>query len=334
MKNMELFNGRKNKKFECVENIINDIIDGNEYTRKDIIEIIRYYGFNEPDIELEKNILNENKNIKKNFNLLEKKEDKFYPVIDSKIPIRFSNIELCWLRIMVEDPRIKYHLNENLLNKLKSKLKKFDKECKTDFWIKKNIDNNVYLKNTDKTIKNLEVLQKAIKQNKFIKYTYVRKDGKRLENKVGFPFKIEYSVRNDKYWLIVLIEDKKYESSRMIKIIVSNLECIELYNNENSKVKDEILKFYDSKKNKVTPLVLEVEDINNALERCFFLFSHYDKESYYDKEKDKYIIKIYYYDFDEAEIIKDILSLGSCIIVIEPQNIRNKIIERIKKSIE
>lgn len=334
MKNMELFNERKNKQFECVENIINDILDGNEYTRKDIIEFIKYYGFNEPDIELEKNILNENIDKKKNLNLLEKKGDKFYPVINSKIPIRLSKLELYWLRAMIEDPRIKYHLDEKLLDKLRNKLKNFDEGCNLDFWIRKNIDNKIVLEDTDRMIKNISILEKAIKLKKFIKYTYIKKSGERLKNKVGFPFKIEYSVRNDKYWVIVLIKDDKSGDIRMVKDIVSNLEHIELYENENDKVKGEILKFYESKKNKEIPLILEVEDKNNALERCFHLFSNYDKNAYYDKERNKYILKIYYYDFDKGELIKDILSLGSCVIVVEPKEIRDKIIERIKKTIE
>lgn len=336
---MELFNENKNKYFECIQSIINDIINGNNYSDKDIINIIRKNGFNEPDIEFEKAILNENRcsnNSKLSeygkINLLKKEANNYYPVIKSSVPIRPSSIELQWLKMMLEDNRVNLHLDESVAIRLKERLKKLEVELNLDFWIKKNIDMNGDSEDNEKLKENIRILSEAIQKKKFIKYTSFSEEGKQFVNKVGCPFKIEYSIRNNKYRVAVLIENEDNKEIRVAKVIVSNFQTIELCDNSEHLVAEEIINFYNNKKNTQQPLVLEVEDKNNAKDRCFHLFSFYDKEAYYDREKNMHILKIFYYSFDEGEIIKDILSLGSSVVVLEPVSIRNKVIERIRKA--
>ena len=76
----------------------------------------------------------------------------------------------------------------------------------------------------------------------------------------------------------------------------------------------------------------EIEDNKNTLDRCFNLFSAYDKRYYYDDNN--LILNIYYHDFDEAEIVRDILSLGKSVIVLEPKKIRDKVVNRILRNFD
>lgn len=62
-------------------------------------------------------------------------------------------------------------------------------------------------------------------------------------------------------------------------------------------------------------------------------FSSFERTSKIIKDN-VYEITLYYYTFQEEEIIRKILSLGSYITVLEPSKIREKIIERVKKAIE
>jgi predicted DNA-binding transcriptional regulator YafY len=76
-------------------------------------------------------------------------------------------------------------------------------------------------------------------------------------------------------------------------------------------------------------VVLDVEPANHVIERCFRLFSYYERKAVYDREDRRYRLEIVYYSYDEAEVVRDILSLGSSVIVLEPAELRNKIYERI-----
>lgn len=45
-------------------------------------------------------------------------------------------------------------------------------------------------------------------------------------------------------------------------------------------------------------------------------------------------MRIYYYEFEEAEIISRILYLGRNVVVVNPQHIRDRIISRVKNALE
>ena len=86
-------------------------------------------------------------------------------------------------------------------------------------------------------------------------------------------------------------------------------------------------------KNEAEPIILKLNAAQyNVFERCFNIFSNYDKEiSRLDKTS--YQLKIYAREhFDKAEIVQNILSLGSSIVVLAPQNLRQQIIAAIQES--
>ena len=73
-------------------------------------------------------------------------------------------------------------------------------------------------------------------------------------------------------------------------------------------------KLIEEKKKWDDPLILEVNNIYGSVESCFSLFNFYHREVYYDESIKRHILKIYYYDFDESELVRDILSLGDGVI--------------------
>lgn len=333
---MELFNEYKNRYFECIQNITNDIYSGVKYKESDIKDFIENNTFNELEYSLVDNILNnKSKYTNKNgeectrIKLFKQENDIYSLSINSPIPIRPTNIERKWLKMLIEDSKGKANLDDNISQKLLKKLKYVESNNLNRYWIQKNIDKNG--DEIDETNFNrlITILSTAIQEEKLIKYTSVNKNKEVFENNICFPYRIEYSIKNNKYRVIAL--PKGYD--RAIKINVSSFKSIEIINEIDNETNEKILSFINGKKNLQEPLVLEIENKFNTVERCFSLFSYYDKEAYYDREKNKHILKVYYYSFDEAEIIKDILSLGSCVIVIEPAGIRNKIIERIRKAL-
>lgn len=85
-----------------------------------------------------------------------------------------------------------------------------------------------------------------------------------------------------------------------------------------------------------TEVSLRLTDTRNAVERCFALFGAYDKMSRIEPDG-KYFLTIRYHDFDEDEVFERIVSLGAAAVVLEPERLRRRVIERllsIKKILE
>lgn len=321
---MELFNDYKNRYYRCIQNIINEIYNGKKYTKKDIRKILQ-------DAYLEQEFVLVNEFVNGEFFEF---EDEFAKLrIDSNIPIRLNDLEIAYLKMFVEDEEFNKVLDEEILTKLKQKLDKIDSLNYNQYWKRENIDK--FGDNLD----NLEfrnkiiILAKAILNNKFIKYSSKNRKGDVFEDKIAYPYKIEYSIKNNKYRLIVFCDD------RAIKINIESITKVEILedkdfssmdksNLQNKKIKE----FINNKKNIDKPIVLKIEDNKNTLDRCFNLFSAYDKRYYYDDNN--LILNIYYHDFDEAEIVRDILSLGKSVIVLEPKKIRDKVVNRILRNFD
>ena len=105
---------------------------------------------------------------------------------------------------------------------------------------------------------------------------------------------------------------------------LENITLIDDVTNENLSVEYE-----EYLKNNTKTLVLDVEPVSHVIERCFRIFSYFDRNARYDKEENKYRLEISYLNADEGEIVKDVLSLGGYVTVIEPKQLQKKVYKRI-----
>ncbi len=337
---MELFNEHKNNYFAVIQDIINDSVNGIKFTEEDIFRIFIKRGIlkknnknNYENLELKDALLNkfdgyEKEN--KNLYLLQMNNDSVYrPIINKRVPIRASHLESQWLKMMIEDPIIKLLLDEKTIQNLHDRLQNIDSIYNQDYFLGKNIDASYEDIEIEAFDTKFKTLNKAIVERKFIKYTNEANNGKLFKDEVAFPFRIEYSGKDNKFRLSIL----SLKDERPVAINISNLKYVEIIDETNEALRKKALELIISKKAE-QPLSIEVENKRNSVERCFYLFSCYEKDAYFDKEKNKHVLKMYYYKFDEKEIIKDILSLGSSVVVIEPESIRCEIIGRLKKHLK
>ena len=79
---------------------------------------------------------------------------------------------------------------------------------------------------------------------------------------------------------------------------------------------------------------MDVEPVGHVIERCFRICSFYDRMARYDRENKKYTLEISYLKSDEAEVIRDILSLGGYVVVTEPRRIQKEVYKRIVQARE
>lgn len=329
---MELFNEVKNCYYTCMQNIINRIVlEGENFDSKQILEYFSNNAYNtkentssENGDKFIKELFEESNNIK-SVALLTKSESFLKPSLDEAVPIMFTKMELQYLKTLLDYKGFCMLLGEKICRKLNVNLSKVEsfkwQEICISNGIKKATDNVLEPDLASK----IQIIVEAIIDEKSLIYKAMAKDGSEYKN--GIPYRILYSHRTGVFQLIIVSK----EQDRPILVNIQNLTDIELGDvcKDMHKHASELI---DKKKNYDAPLVLEVKAIYGSVERCFSLFSYHHKEAYYDETIKKYILKIYYYDFDEKELVRDVLSLGDAVLVRSPENIRQQVIDRIKKA--
>ena len=133
----------------------------------------------------------------------------------------------------------------------------------------------------------------------------------------------------NRFFLIVWDEAE----DRAVKINIHRLETLETAEEPiSSDTEEKFIKFLSERKCEVTFRLTDKES-TNAFDRCFSLFSAYDKEACAEKE-DVYTIRVFFQSFDRREIISRLLSLGSVAVVLDPPDIRDEIVGRLKQAWE
>lgn len=312
---MEYFNTYKNSLFTLLTRIMNQSVEGREFSEDEIEAMLIDNGL--ADEEFIKSVLGYNNS----YGIM---DFDFRPMInsDKKIPINPNKIEKRWLKSIIHNDFTKLFVDEKLVCKLESKLKDEEPLFEIDLSTE-NID--------------VELIKKIIfsfRNDKFIKYSFTY-NNKEYE-KIGIPFKLNYDLSKNKFRLSVYCiktENFFYNDIDDIK----SIEILEEIDDDLLKLKDSINNvgknefFKKQMKNKMDVLKLEIipKFGMNTVERAHLLFSSYDKRSF--NIDDKYILEVNYYKFDEQNVIKKILNLGIYATVIEPENIKQRIIELILK---
>lgn len=330
---MELFNEVKNSYYTCIQNIINQmILDNEEFDSKKIIDYLSESAFN-----IDENLLNvkgdkflkelfeDNKNIK-TVSLLKKYNDRFEPVFDEAIPSMLTTVELEYLKSILEDNSSKMILGEELYSKLTDKLSDVESLLWNEFCLFQGIRNNADSLMESGLANNIKIISEAIVKEKSLVYSSRTKGGVEYNNVTGIPYRILYSPRTGRFQLIILTDEE-----RPILVNVNSITDLKL-GDDYIDAQRRAVELIESKKKYDEPLVLEITDIYGAVERCFSLFSYYHKEAYFDEVAMKHILKIYYYDFDKSELVRDVLSLGDAVLVRSPEDIREAVISRVRKA--
>ena len=301
----KIFNEYRNANFIAITKIINMLYkeNNNPLSGKIILKNSIYYNGKEFQDKLF------NKNDDGNYEILKENNNKEYNLlINSPIEyIPYTN-ELEWLDYIIKDKVISKLLDDSFKEKILKVLSEFN--INGDF-----IRNSIKIKNESDVSKTLdkdifwEIVQ-AISSEKIIKYDYTTKDGTIFKDNKSIPLKIEYSVLDERCWVILY----SLKQDRLIKSLLNNFNNIKyLDENIDSNIKEKIV---DSYKKKEKNLKLIIKNNQNAVERTFYLFSNYEKSAEYIEKEDIHKINIKYYDYDSEEIVLKLLYLGKNVVVI------------------
>ena len=233
-----------------------------------------------------------------------------------------SVLQKRWLKALCNDKRIRLFVSDEVLERLKNQLQ--DVEAlfnENDYYLyDKYSDGDPY--DDPDYIKNFRTVLEAIHQKKTISVEYTGRFGQQ-KRFICAPYKIEYSEKDDKFRIISKVRN------RHSILNIARINSCEL--TENSKVDD--ISEEDLPDNRRTNVILEIYDERKAMERVMLAFAHFEKSAVQISD-DIYRLTLNYDSFDETELVVRVLSFGPMIKVLEPENFRNLIQERIFKQIE
>lgn len=322
---MLIFDEYRNKYISCILDIINALATGTKFTQDELVNKLTSDTFNEPEYHIVKQLFTNN--TESGAAIFKSNQNSCKLTINQAIPIIPSNTELNWLATILNAPNSQLFLTKSLVDKLHHQLalSKITGYKTADIWLQKNIDTQGDNLEDLNLQNNLQLIFKALQNSQLICYSSINNQGTVFEKITARPCILEYSLRNNKYRLLVFLEPLK----QLQLINVSAITSLEVLPSTSTITATQLTNYRQQAYTNSSPLILEVTAKYNTLERCFSLFAAYDKYAYFDKAKNRHILVVNFYDFEEAEIIRDILSLGSAVIVLQPNSIRTKIIARI-----
>lgn len=230
--------------------------------------------------------------------------------IPAPIDIPPSLSELQWLSSIIHEPAARNLMSANLTEKLKDVLKNVKTPGFNNFSILYATGDR-----NDQITHSLATIWSALTNHKQLIYTNTDAQGILHQGQCS-PCRLEYDAATNKYRLIAWLAKEK----RAIKMNLDRLSNLVIATTDiPDDCQRKLKNFLISKQKTIT---LQVTPKYNAVERTFKLFGAYDKAAIYDEQSDTYTLNITYYEFDQQEIIRDILSLGSAATVLAPANIQ------------
>lgn len=324
---MDLFNKYKNKDFYYITNIINLI---NKHGKKITeAELNKYFEQTGTFREACNSICN-NDDV---FSLFQVQEDGFIQPIDtSTIPVRLSYPEKAWLYNIISDPKAKLFLDNEQINFLKKVL---ENSLNIPYPLSNNdvyicrLNNKPPYEYTHEQRLFFKMIMQALKEQKYIILTNNADDGNIYKDSQLIPYKIEYNNKQDTF-SITCYNDINNE---IIRIFFTNITKLEIGGSiPNLKIKTKIRNELEKKLTK-EPVIIQINDENNALQRSAYIFAHYKRMIY--KENDNIYMKICYYkEYQQEDILRGILQLGRFVTLIAPNSLVDKIKEIIIKKSE
>lgn len=218
-------------------------------------------------------------------------------------------IQKQWLKAISLDPRIKLFGAE--INGLENVEPLFTPD---DYFIyDKYSDGDPF--DDEEYIKRFRIILSALNEKQPLKIQTVNRRGKNVSMTV-MPQRLEYSEKDDKFRLISI--GCRYGGTVNLARITS---C--------EKSSASWFRGHRTALPAKESLTLRVLDERNALERTLLHFAHFEKQVERIDEK-RYLVHIKYNKDDETEMVIRILSFGPMVEVIEPNDFRKLIVDRLK----
>lgn len=286
--------------YNAIAAIISKIIDG-EHSEKELQKVVFEHAFGE-------SILTIMPSLKSGKWQLVRSD--MTTILENKPTMPLTTLQKQWLKAISLDPRIKlFGVNFEELKDVEPLFTPADYHIYDKY-----SDGDPY--EDEEYIKTFRTILEAMKQGTQIKFEMINRFGKSMFIRCH-PVRIEYSEKDDKFRLVT----SGWHAVSTVNIAKMK-SCIH-YRGEKSLDGFQREPIYDT-------LTIKVRDERNALERVMLHFAHFEKQA--EKlNRNTYLVKIKYSHDDETEMVIRILSFGPLVEVIESENFRKLVIEKLKK---
>ena len=294
-----IFNEIYSAYYNTVAKIIASIINGNA-DEKTINKIIDENAFGESMLTVLPSLKGEKWQLVK--------ADMTTPI--QRIPtMPLTTIQKQWLKSISLDPRIKlFGIEFDGLDDVEPLFTSED-YCFYD----KYMDGDPY--EDEAYIERFRTILSALNEKRPLKIQMVNRKGNIVSMTV-MPQHLEYSEKDDKFRLVTAGR-RAVATVNLAKI----MRCSH-YKGEKQLISHERDVKYDT-------VTVKLLDERNALERFMLHFAHFEKQVEKLNRK-HYLIRIKYAHDDEPEMVIRILSFGPLVEVIESEDFRNLVIEKLK----
>lgn len=219
-----------------------------------------------------------------------------------------TNLQKRWLKAISLDPRIKlFGVTDKGLENVQPLFTDDDYVVFDKYG-----DSDPY--EDEHYIEVFRTILRAIHEHRKINISYKTHRGTPI-SKIYFPQSLEYSEKDDKFRLIV------YSTRDCGVINIARIEKCMLLEKHDCKFKNQFVL-------RDNYVVLELINERNALERVMMHFAHFEKQA--ERAGDHlYRLRINYSPMDVTELVIRVLSFGPLVKVVEPDDFKNLIKERL-----
>ena len=323
---MELFNRYENIVLEALTLALQDSIVNEGITLEKIDMYFREILGEEYDKSLESSEAENGF-----FGVFRQEGDLYCPVLKEDedgyihdLPVLLTTLEKEAIINALHSPYARYFLEEKDIRELCGKTGDFQPSWQ---------DSEIFRRHryvtrtlTDEAADTLRRLRICIAEGTAVSITNISREKEYPAQEI-YPLALEYTVNEDLWTLNAWLPSEE----RAINIRVDRIRDMEEIGEIPEDIPGKYKRFIEKKKRLVT---MRVRSERHALERLFRLFSYYQRELDYEKETNTYILKVYYYDFDQNALMRNLLSAGHLITVIEPEELRQEMIRNIRESLD
>lgn len=286
-------------------------------TLKRIREIVSKEGFLESPTSFIPSMVSQKDD---GYGLLKETSTDTYHSILKKMPSAYlTQFEKEWLASLINDTKIKLFLNEEDL-----------------FYIKKHLSAVMPLYDTNtfgavQQSKEHTPYEDFFYINRFKQLMYALEENRFIQMNEGpesfIPYKLEYSLKKDAFTLLA-ITYQKAEMTSFVRIPLTSIHSINVL--DAHPMQNKLPAFAENFKVK-TPVTFWLSNKRSGFDRVFMYLSNYERTTTFDETTNTCTVQLYYYPFDEDNLIETLISFGPIIKVLSPLPVVLKMKERIDK---
>lgn len=316
---MEFFSEIHSRYFYIISKVLQAAAT-EKLTGDQITAMISELGFAETSLELTPHLLN---TASDGYYLLKSEPSGYTSITDAMPPLTLTTLQKRWLKAILNDKRFALFVNKNEHASYHSLLSDVEPLYNPDDLIAVDMasDGDDYANEEYKN--RFATVLHAIQAGKVLLIGYESGKNNRLSAYFA-PYKLEYSMKDDKFRLIgVRMRQKRLRS--LYKLNLSRITSIKLM---DWSAPANLAEYVQSLRIP-EPVEIEITNERNGFERIFTQLSNFERISEYSEETQTCFMKIYYYEVDEMELLITLLSFGPVIRILGPEGFREKIAERI-----